>query len=71
MNANVTDLDATQRSDRKARLGQGMIEYLLVMTVVISTTVVIMNTISSTTSTLINSMVTNIQSVTNVTNSGN
>lgn len=69
MKANGTELEVTRRGDKDARRGQGMIEYLLVMTVVISTTVVIMNTISSTTSTLINSMVTNIQSVTNVTNS--
>lgn len=48
-------------------LGQGMIEYLLVLTVVISTSVVVMNTISSSTQALINSMVNNIQQVTNVT----
>ena len=65
MDTKVANLNAHLNMD-KCR-GQGMVEYMLVLTVVVSTTVVIMSTISSTTSSLINGMVNNIQNVTNVT----
>ncbi len=71
MDADVRKLKIDPGRRLGRRRGQGMVEYLLVLTVVVSTTVVVMKTISTATACLINSMVSNIQSVTNVTCGGN
>lgn len=54
------------RMSFKSCRGQGMIEYLLVLTVVVFVTVTALTMISGTVANLINGLVTNIQSITGV-----
>lgn len=56
---------------REASRGQGMLEYVLVLAVVVTITFTGMQVISSSASSAVNALVNNIQNVTGVSNTAN